>query len=66
MHDAESAISVTALPHISEGSHVKETKTPSDHTAVSLLAAYPITQATMHDAVSAISVTALPHTSAGA
>ena len=43
-----------------DGSHVKDAKSPSVHTAVELLAVYPSAQFTVHDAESAMLTTPLP------
>ena len=66
VHNAESAISVTSVPHTfaaalvtagnghRDASHVKHDKVPSEQATVALLAVYPVSQATVHDAESAI------------
>ena len=76
--EQESAISVSPPPPTSaaalvtvgnehvEGSQVTEAKFPSEHKDSSVLAEYPVAQATVRDAELAISVSPLPHTSAAA
>ena len=76
--EQESAISVSPPPRTSavalvtvgnehvEGSQVTEAKFPSEHTESSVLAEYPVAQATAREAELAISVLPLPHSSAAA
>ena len=62
MHDAECAISVTALPHASASTsaalgnahgevwQVKDAKDPNEHAAAAVLAVCPVSPATVHNA----------------
>ena len=73
VNDAELAMLVTQLPHVSsacvlvtEGTaqglwmHVKNASMPNERAAMSMLAVSPAAQSTVHDAESAISATSLP------
>ena len=77
-NDAESAISVTPLPHTSatalitvgnvhgRGSHVNTTESPSAQAAVSVLGVYPVSQLAVHNCPWSVSVIPLSHTFATA